>query len=622
MDRGDARTPDGVVSSESETVYDAEKTSVSNTVYEDIDSIISLDERTEAADSTQTTLSPATSQSEDETQDLIRRAGGFELRRVIGIGGLGEVWEAVQPTLGRVVAIKRIRESIYRSQKQDLVERLKRLFQHEALVTGIIEHPNIVPVHDLAFDEQGRPILLMKLVRGQPWDIMLEEDNELPPLDLLGKHLPILIDMAQAVAFAHSKGIVHRDLKPAQVMVGQFGEVLLMDWGLALVYDKEKALAAAPDFSSYSFIVTRENAHNPAGSPGFMAPEQTENTTANVGPWTDVFLLGATLYRLLTHTVPHKNTSANDFLQAAALCEIEPPELRAPERDVPAELSALCMRAMAKHPGDRIGSVTEFIAVVQDYLSGASKRRQSQKLTEDVSVRIACAGGNYRELSECDNLVGAALGLWAENPEARRLRQQVLSKFAETAIDNNDLILARVQAERLEDCEARTELLNEISVLEKLSERESLEAEEAERILLASEESRRRSAELARRTEELINTLLQQLHGQLGVSSETAPLHEVARKTIDFFESLFGEDSSEESLRERADTYCNLADLLEARGEPGAALEAYRESLAMLEALAARLPANADRQARLRTVQTKIAKLLATVHERIHRQAP
>src|SRR5690606_34281763 len=134
--------------------------------------------------------------------------------------------------LGRRVAVKRLKRSLFDDHKFHpmRIEALRHAFRQEGLTTANLDHPNIVPIHNLGTDVEGRPVLTMKFVRGTPWDQIIAEDfGEMPVSDFLAKHIPILVSMANAVAFAHSRGFVHRDLKPSQVMVGEFGEVYLMD---------------------------------------------------------------------------------------------------------------------------------------------------------------------------------------------------------------------------------------------------------------------------------------------------------------------------------------------------------------------------------------------------------
>ncbi|HPB32906.1 MAG TPA: protein kinase, partial [Candidatus Sumerlaeota bacterium] len=156
----------------------------------------------------------------------------YLLHKIVGAGGQGEIWEASQTSLKRPVAIKRLRDE-KRSSEKDVQTRnmLMRIFHQEAIITANLEHPGIVPVHDLGIDDDGNLLLSMKLIRGELWSVIINRDSALPPADYYTKHLLILISVAQAVSFAHSRGVIHRDLKPSQVMIGEFGEVLVMDWG-------------------------------------------------------------------------------------------------------------------------------------------------------------------------------------------------------------------------------------------------------------------------------------------------------------------------------------------------------------------------------------------------------
>ncbi len=385
----------------------------------------------------------------------------YTMRCKVGRGGFGEVWEAVQSSLGRLVAVKRLRED-HVEQAQDIPHegtRMDRDFRREALTTALLEHPNIVPVHDLGLDDDGKPLLAMKLVNGERWDLMLKEDFEnLDPQDCLARHLPIFLDMCQAVAFAHSRGIVHRDLKPSQVMVGEFGEVLLMDWGLAVLFDP--ALAEGKFQDAVELLVpTPENAFSPTGTAAFMAVEQTAESAIDIGPWTDVYLLGGSLYYMLTRKAPHSAASAMDSFVHASMGAVDPPEERVPDRFIPPELSAICMKAMSTRIEDRHGSVKELIEAVEEYMTGAGERRESLRLTEEAG-RIADQANEltYAQFTECNNLLLRALSLWPRNAAARLLQQRVLEDFTRLAIANDDLVLAELSAESIENPEKRSRL--------------------------------------------------------------------------------------------------------------------------------------------------------------------
>jgi serine/threonine protein kinase len=281
----------------------------------------------------------------------------YRFCRRIGIGGMGEVWLGFQESLGRTVAIKRVRQDRIAHVDATLRRVLECEFRNEALAAAALEHPNIAPVYDFGSDDAGDPMMAMKLVKGRPWDGLLFEDRgKLSTEDFLGKHLPILISMGQAVAYAHAHGIVHRDLKPSQVMVGEFGEALLMDWGLAMRIGTPPAEdeVGPRDAFDREPPPTPSTATNPAGTPALMAPEQTVLDASNVGTHTDVFLLGGTLYFLLTGYYPNESEDGRSAIEMARTCSVPRPETRAPGGDTPKELADLAMAAMVREPEKRV----------------------------------------------------------------------------------------------------------------------------------------------------------------------------------------------------------------------------------------------------------------------------
>lgn len=385
----------------------------------------------------------------------------YRLRKMIGRGGMGEVWEAEQASLGRVVAVKRLLRRGGAPEGGETSARREQDFRNEAVVSARLEHPGIVPVHDLGVDEQGAPLMAMKLVHGSPWSEILRDDREVLDDDsFLEKHLPILMDMAQAVAFAHSKGVVHRDLKPSQVMVGGFGEVLLMDWGLAVVMDRGAQEVAGHPLPSVA------SASNPAGTPALMAPEQTQSSTAAIGPHTDVYLLGGTLYYLLTNFFPHAAPTAAMAFAKAEEGIVDPPEARAPGRRIPQRLAAIAMRALAKDPADRQATALELLADLREYSSGAARRRESAEIAAAAGARLDAGLGDYAACSEVDAELSRALLLWPANGEAEALREGLLRRFAEMALEAGDLTLARVQCQRLAAGPERADIAQRIAARE------------------------------------------------------------------------------------------------------------------------------------------------------------
>lgn len=400
-----------------------------------------------------------------EPAGAVRHEDRLRLVRLIGRGGCGEVWEAVQVQLDRPVAVKTLRRDRLRgSAREQTRADLVRNFREEALIAARLDHPNIVPVYDYGRDADGTPQLTMKLVRGEPWDKMLKADREALGFDdFLAKHLGILTAVANAVAFAHSRHIVHRDIKPSQVMVGEYGEVLLMDWGLAVVVGDDGTTASMaaqrPDWFSLPTLAT---ASSPAGTPAFMAPEQTRSTAIHVGTWTDIYLLGGCLYCVLTGTGPHEGATSHEAFLRAARGEIRDPRSFHPEGTVPDELAALALQALAADPEKRVPSADEFVHRIEDWISGASRRRESQRLTVQLLSEVHRPRANYSMQVAFIDRIQQAAGLWPGNPDVPELRAHALEDYAELALERGDLLLALSQAELLPESPRRTDLLHRI----------------------------------------------------------------------------------------------------------------------------------------------------------------
>jgi len=403
---------------------------------------------------------------------------GFRLNQMVGSGGMGEVWSALQGTLQRPVAVKRLRYEVLGPNVADLAMREFRL---EAMVAGRLEHPNIVPIHDLGADEKGRPLIAMKLVEGETWSEVIHEDWDiLGPPEFLAKHLPILLSMANAVAFAHDRGVVHRDLKPSQVMVGSFGEVMLMDWGLAMAWKVTERPSAPP-----LPLPLPEQAGNPAGTPALMAPEQTHDNALTVGPHTDVFLLGGTLYFLLTGTYPYQaGTTQASFLKAR-VADLDRPEVRLPDRWIPKELADVAMRAMSANPADRYASATQFRTAVNDWITGAAQRREAQALMAQAESALNAAPSTYAGFNAILHELERVRGLWPDAPTAAALRQRALEGYALSALGAGDLTLAQIQAEHVEEPARRTALLGRINAAMKLAKRRERQRKWAIRATIA-----------------------------------------------------------------------------------------------------------------------------------------
>jgi tetratricopeptide (TPR) repeat protein len=295
------------------------------------------------------------------------RSDRYAIRRYHAHGGIGEVWLAEDAEIGRQVALKRLRYKREGQQERFLVE---------AQITGQLEHPGIVPVHDLGVDEDGRPFYVMSFIRGRTLKDVVEdyhagaatsgEPREVQFIRLL----EVFVKVCQAVAYAHHRGVVHRDLKPDNVMLGPFGEALVLDWGLAKVRNQpEPRDGPPPVHPTYSSGSTATEAGTVMGSPSYMPPEVADGRAADADEKTDVYLLGATLYHILTGVPPRQGSSHQEIVELART--VPPPPARRLKADVPRALEAICQKAMARRKRDRYGSALELAQDVERYLAGA-----------------------------------------------------------------------------------------------------------------------------------------------------------------------------------------------------------------------------------------------------------
>jgi serine/threonine protein kinase len=548
-------------------------------------------------------------------------APAFELKEMVAKGGFGEVWSATQISLKRVVAVKMPRQDMRGMVEGDEFKKrlLEAAFRQEAITAANLQHPNIVPIHDLGKDEEGRPLLAMKLAKGKAWhDVVSDDWADTPVLDFLGKHLPILVDVSMAVAFAHARGIAHRDIKPSQVIVGEFGEVFLMDWGLAVVFDREKLAAEVPEAARH-LAPDLKSAASPAGTTAYMAPEQTFGTAVGVGPWTDVYLLGGTLYYLLTGTHPHQGETSRAIFWKAREGVVPPPEERAADRHIPKALSDLCARAMAPDAKQRLGSALEFADRLRDYLTGATKRRESEGLCDDAAASLASAEANYRDFAACNALLDNARALWPGNPRLPELRAAAVGRYASAALKKRDLGLARAQAERLDEGEGQEKLLREIRREEaRLAARErqrllalaacglfllillglsakhssdlAAESQRANASSLEAQAARAKSEERRADVENLLNFMLVDLRRDLAPIGRLEPLEEVARKTIEYLDKIPADEESRQGKRQRGIAYESIGDVFKDQGNLEEAMKAFQTSLQIRRSLAAENP--------------------------------
>lgn len=287
-------------------------------------------------------------------------------------GGLGEVLLAQDRQLNRDVALKRIRE------KWAGNEQARIRFRQEAEITGRLEHPGVVPVYALGTRADGQIYYAMRFIRGQ----CLEETTALFH-DGIGSHpdgfrsadfrnlLRRFVDVCNTIGYAHSRGIIHRDLKPANIMLGKYGETLVVDWGLAKqvgVEETEISLDAESLILSASGSGSAPTQFGSAvGTPQYMSPEQAGGRPDRMGPLTDVFGLGATLYHMLTNRPPQSQDSVDRILERVEHGDFDRPTDVVP--DLPQPLEAICLKAMAVRPSDRYSSPTALANDIELWLA-------------------------------------------------------------------------------------------------------------------------------------------------------------------------------------------------------------------------------------------------------------
>lgn len=316
-----------------------------------------------------------------EQRELTSR---FSLLRKLGQGGLGTVWLARDEKLKRSVALKEI------NPEAAEFPRAWERFHREAEITGHLEHPNVVPMYQFGLDAAtGAPFYAMRFVGKRTLVDAIEEyhDRRSGGEDVtmdLHRLLTAFIGVCQAIAYAHSRGVVHRDLKPENVALDNFGQVIVLDWGLAKIsdeYEVESVLSGDPIASDS--VLTQTVAGEVIGTPLYMAPEQAAGNLDRVNERTDVFGLGAILFAMLTGSAPHQRSSVKDGA-AVSIADLlrrisseAMPNPRDYVSDIPADLADICRRAMHFKPHSRYQSATAVADAVQQWMAGRSLRRQA-----------------------------------------------------------------------------------------------------------------------------------------------------------------------------------------------------------------------------------------------------
>jgi serine/threonine-protein kinase len=325
---------------------------------------------------------------------------GYTFGEVIGKGGIGEVMAAHDLRVGRDVAIKRLRTQ---SPSDDEVQR----FLREARIQARLDHPAIAPVHELGRDPSGRPYFTMKRLAGTTLSELLgvpEQNRQ--------RLLRAFIEVCQAIDFAHARGVVHRDLKPGNIMLGDYGDVYVLDWGLARVVGEAIANVVTEDIDSLDV-----KSGDLLGTPGYMAPEQIQQI-GDTGRPADVYALGSILFEILAGETLHPR-GATAVASTVGGEAVTSPVKRRPDRAVPPELDALCVAMLSMEPTTR-PSARRIAERVQAYLDGDRDVARRRTMAVDL-VWVARAAMNEGQRGEAMRAAGRALALDPESREAAEI---------------------------------------------------------------------------------------------------------------------------------------------------------------------------------------------------------
>jgi len=339
----------------------------------------------------------------DHVEEILERLRTHQARstrhetvRPLGQGGMGVVLEVRDGDLRRPLALKRLHEK--RSAETDPERRRHFLarFLQEAQVTGQLAHPGIPPIHELALDAEGQPFFTMPVIRGQNLDEVFAQVRSGADGWTLPRALTVLLKVCEAMAFAHAKRVVHRDLKPENVRIGRFGEVYVMDWGLARVLDRERAdlVRWGPEGKLTTVHTDRDESDGDAnavlqtldgdviGTPFYMPPEQARGELEGIGPWSDIYALGGMLYLLLTGSAPYQPADGRISARTVLGLVLHGPPAdvltRAPAAD--RDLAAICAKAMARAPRDRYASMEDLASDIEAWIDRRPIRASAPSL--------------------------------------------------------------------------------------------------------------------------------------------------------------------------------------------------------------------------------------------------
>jgi serine/threonine-protein kinase len=575
----------------------------------------------------------------------------FRVLRPHAEGGLGEIFVARDEELNREVALKQIREKY--AEDPDSRSR----FTVEAEITGRLEHPNIVPVYGLGCHQNGHPFYAMRLIHG---DSLKEAAGRLQEsVRAHGRGLTVgsaavefrkllgcFISVCNAIEYAHSRGIVHRDIKPSNIMLGRYGETLVVDWGLAKPIDEPESPSVhaeaklRPSSGSYS---TPTQMGSAIGTPAYMSPEQAFGHVDQVGPASDVYCLGSTLYSLLTGEPPFVDKDIGSTLRRVQSSSFTRP--REVRRDIPAPLEAICLKAMAHRGEDRYSAAGELAEDIEKWLADEPVNAFKEPLSARTRRWIrrhqsAFTGAAATVLVSVASLAVGILALSSKNRELldsnRRENQanvqlsrakEVAEQRFELALDSiddyytgvsEDLLLEQPGLQELRHSllarplEFYQQLQNELDGdLDPKAQAALARAYSKVAEITADVGSKKEALHAHQRAVEILEKLsatepahlpqLARSYNLLGVlqrvTGEFDRAMESYQKAIEIRERLVGADPESDYIQDEvAESYNNLGSLQRDIGDESEAAASFRHAIDIREQLAAKRPNAASLQ--------------------------
>ncbi len=350
----------------------------------------------------------------------------------IGRGGQGRILTVFDTKLGRPVALKTVLAG-----KQTTRNAVARII-HEVQITGQLEHPNIIPVYDIGQLATGEIFYTMRRLEGRSLaDVikgLADGDQQVCQEFSRVRIITVLLQLCQGLAFAHDRQVIHRDLKPSNIMLGDYGEVIIMDWGCAKVRraSLSDSLTTVPPVTSSTSTNDWTLIGTVQGTPAYMSPEQAAGDPSRIDHRSDIYAVGAILYEILTFSPPFEGVDLEARLRAIQHDPVVPPRVRAAGREIPEELEAVCLRCLAKDPDQRYRSARDLHKALEAYLEGTLARERHRTEAEEMVRRGKAVAARYSRLTRrAENLqrrvdtLRKEVDPWAPVERKRRLWQAV-----------------------------------------------------------------------------------------------------------------------------------------------------------------------------------------------------